>query len=254
MVKILNFSDNDLMQIMRHVCNNNGYESTTHFYELDGEKKIIKLFKPDIDIDNKIKKMNLIKERTKKIDFLVTADFYVKNGNCIIGYGMPYICGKEYDYSIGTNKKENILILKQLATKLRVLHNLGIVYSDSSHNFLIQDDGEIKLIDHDNVKIDNLDVDSKTIILKKYVEKTKTFDKRFDNYELNLLTLSTLSSINFLHLSLGGYRAFKMKLKDDEINNIIFNTFNLDGQYNEDLIVDKINNKKDFKKIRHRFL
>ena len=42
--------------------------------------------------------------------------------------------------------------------------------------------------------------------------------------------------------------------KDDEINKIVRNTFNLKDSYDEDFIVDKIHTDKDFKKIKHKIL
>lgn len=41
-----------------------------------------------------------------------------------------------------------------------------------------------------------------------------------------------------------------INFKDDKINEIVKNTLQLKKIYNEDLIIDHINSKKDLKKIR----
>ena len=191
-------------------------------------------------------------ERTKDIDFVVTADFFVKNNDKIIGYGMPYIKGKKMPYSNGLNKKKNIMYLKQLSEHLKKLHDLGIIVADFDHNYLIQEDGNLKLIDHDNFSIDNLDIDSKNNFVLNYIRKMGKFDKKFDDYFLNLFTISMLYNKEILYLFNTGSRSFKEWPKDDEICHIIKNTLDLTNTYNEDLIVDKINDKKDLKKLRKR--
>ena len=252
MIKSINFTDDELSNIKKWIYSEDCYESSTHPYTIDGEKKVIKLFKSKIDIENKIKKINLIKERTKDIDFVITADFFVKNNDKIIGYGMPYIKGKLIDYAKGSSKKQNIMYLKQLSEQLKKLHKLNIIAADFNHNHIIQENGEIKLIDHDNFKIDNLDIDSKNNFVKNYIKKTGKFDDKFDDYFLNLFTISIITHINTL--SLLNYNSFLFNKwpKDNEICSIIKKTLDLEDNYDEDLIVDKTNNKKDLKKLRKR--
>ena len=252
MIKTININDEELSKIKNYFFTENSYESTTHPYEFKGQKEVIKLFKSHINLQNKIKKINLIKERAKDLDFLVTADFFVENNGKIIGYGMPYIKGKPIDFARGTDKKQNIMYLKQLSEKLKKLHELNIIAADFNHNHIIQPDGQIKLIDHDNFKIDNLDMDSKNEFVKNYISKTDSFDKKFDDYFLNLYTISVITNINTLSLLKRNSYTFDRWPKDNEICSIIKNTLDLDENYNEDLIVDKINDKKDFKKLRKR--
>lgn len=254
MIKSIDFSDSEIEKIKERIFTIDCYESTPHPYTLGGEKKVIKLFKqknPCINIENKIKKINLIKERLKGIDFVITADFFVKNNGKIIGYGMPFIEGKEFSYVIGSNKKRNIMYLKQISEYLKKLHELNIVVGDLENNFIIQKDDTIKLLDHDNYQIDDLEIDPKNMCIQNYIERTKSFDERFDNYFLNLLTMATLSNICATHIRPYTFNSWP---KDNEICNIIKNTLNLGISYDEDLIVDKINDKKDLKKLRKRFI
>ncbi len=165
---------------------------------------------------------------------------------------MPKVNGKMFnllDYS----RMECIQVLKDLSTKLKRLHKLGIVVADFHQNFMIDEYGEIKLIDIDNFAIDDLYVDVENIYLQKYREKVQHFDENFDNYLLNLFTLSCLTRTYCPYLyDLFKNNPNKLYFRDDEINNIIFNTFNLKKQYNEDLIIDKIKCKKDVKKIKRK--
>lgn len=264
MIETINFNNDELNDIKKYIFTKDCYESTTHPYVLNGEKKVIKIFKPDIldviDINKKIKKIKLIKERTEGLDFITTADFFVKNNDRVIGYGMPYIKGKEINYSSGTKAKTNIPILKQLREKLKILHSLNIVYADFNHNFLIKEDGKIVLIDSDNIKIDNLDIDIKDNILKKYLKRVETLDSKYDDYMLNLFTIGVLSHITPYTLTRFGANKFDKWPEDKELENIVYNTLDFTSEYsaktdrpneyNEKLIVDLINDKKDYKKIR----
>ena len=211
MVEIVDFNHSQMSELKKNYLINNSYESTTHLYSMDGTKKVIKIFKSQIDIENKVKKIHLIKDRTKNLDFIVTAEFLIKYNNRIIGYGMPYIYGLEFDYSKGSKLSKNILYLKQLSNYLKALHNLNIVYADFPHNFLIKSNNDIVLIDHDNVAIDDLDVDSKNIFLKNYIEKTKTFDKRFDNYLLNLFTIAVINNTELTYLFHTNYKNLEFR-------------------------------------------
>ena len=207
------------------------YESTVHPFTYNNSKKVFKLFKEGINIGNKIKKIVLLNDRLKNIDFVVTAECIIKYNGKPIGYIMPYIDGKIFD-SLTFRKKDNILILKDIAQKLK------------------------KLLSDPSIKseIDNLTIDSKTNLLKDYEKKVEIFDYKFDNYLLNLITLSIITKIYTQYLKLQ-YRINygKFNFRDDEINQIVENTFKLTESYDEDLIVDKIESKKDLKKIKTRF-
>lgn len=251
MLKCINLSNEELEKITERKFSE-GNESNTYILEIEGKEKIVKIFKKTENLPNKIKKINLIKDRLKKCHFVVQPETILKNQGNTIGYIMPKVNGKMFnllDYS----KIQCIYILKDLSTKLKRLHKMGIVVADFPLNFMIDEYGEIKLIDIDNFAIDDLYVDIENIYLQEYKEYIKHFDERFDNYLLNLFTISCLTRTHGPYL----YDLFKIDpnklyFKDNEINDIIFNTFNLNKQYNEDLIIDKIKSKKDVKKIKQK--
>ena len=251
MLKSINISNEELEKITKRKFSE-GNESNTYILNIDGKKKIVKIFKKAKNLPNKLIKINLIKDRLKKCDFVVQPEAILKNQGETIGYIMPKVNGKMFnllDYS----KAECIQILKLLSTKLKRLHKMGIVVADFHQNFMIDEYGEIKLIDIDNFAIDDLYVDVENIYLQKYKKHIQQFDERFDNYLLNLFTLSCLTRTYSPYLyALYRNEPNKLYFRDEEINNIIFNTFNLNKQYNEDLIVDKITSKKDIKKIKRK--
>ena len=252
MIQSINVSNEDLKNITNNIFSE-GNESKTYTFEIDGEIKIIKIFKNNTNLPNKIKKINLIKDRLKKCDFVVKPEALIKNNGNEIGYIMPKIDGDIFDF-MNYSKTDCIHILKDLSIKLKRLHKLGIVAADFHRNLMIDTNGNLQLIDCDNFAIDNLDVDLENIYLKKYKENIKQFDKRFDNYLLNLFTISCMTRI-FCPFLYSQYRTkpFEIHSKDDEINKIIFNTFNLNKQYNEELIIDKIFSKQHSKKIKPKF-
>lgn len=251
MLKSINISNEELERITKRKFSE-GNESNTYIINVDGKNKIVKIFKKAENLPNKIKKMVLLKDRLKRCDFVIQPEVIIKNQGNPIGYIMPKVDGEKFnllDYS----KAECIQILKLLSTKLKRLHKMGIVVADFHQNFIIDEYGEIKLIDIDNFAIDDLYVDVENIYLKEYRKHIQQFDERFDNYLLNLFTLSCLTRIYSPYLySQFNSNSSKLYFRDEEINNIIFNTFNLNKQYNEDLIVDKITSKKDIKKIKRK--
>jgi len=251
MLKIMNVSDEELKKITE-IKFSEGNESNTYILNIDGKKKIVKIFKKSENLPNKLKKINLIKDRLKKCDFVIQPEAIIKNKGNAIGYIMPKVNGKMFnllDYS----RVECVEILKVLSAKLKKLHKMGIVVADFHQNFMIDEFGEIKLIDIDNFAIDDLYVDVENIYLQKYRKYIQRFDTRFDNYLLNLFTISCLTRTFSPYLyDLYKDNPNKLYFRDEEINSIIFNTFNLKKQYNEELIIDKITSKKDIKKIKRK--
>lgn len=228
-------------------------EANVYLAKYKNKYKVIKIFKNHYVIDNKIKKIILLKERLKNQDNIVAADSFVADDKNIIGYMMPYIKGTNY-YSEGSmNKKQKILYLKQLAKLIKRLHNLNIVLMDFYGNTITDKNGKITLIDTDNFAIDGLNVDQKNTFLYEYERHIKRFDKNFDYYMLNIYTICLLKNYATPYI----YDTFKnnpfeFNFKDNEINEIFNNTMNLGKKYNEELIIDKINSTKDLKKIKTR--
>ena len=253
MLKKIKINDKEL-EIIYNWKFDESKEANVYLAKYKNKCKIIKIFKEQSVIDNKIKKIILLKERLKNQDNVVTADSFITDGKKIIGYMMPYISGTNFSYEGSMNKKQKILYLKQLAQSIKRLHNLNIVLMDFYSNVITDKDGKINLIDHDNFAIDELNVDQKNTFLYEYERHVKTFDKNFDYYMLNIYTICLLKNyVTHYIYSIFKNNPLQFNFKDKEINDIFNNTMNLENIYNEELIIDKINSTKDLKKIKTRF-
>lgn len=252
MIKIVDVNDVQLNKLKCFILEDKTKESTTHLFHYNGEKKVFKLFRDGINVDNKVAKMNLLNERLKNVDKIVTAETLIRHNGKIIGYTMPFIKGNLFT-CLTFRKRKNILVLKEVSKTLKELHKLGIVCADIVLNTMVDENGNVHLIDYDNFAIDDLKVDTKNVILQKYEEIIENFDYHFDNYLLNLFTLNILTKIStrFLEYQYAENPDY-FNFKDKEIRDIIEKTFNLKDVYKEDLIVDKIESKKDFKKIKRK--
>lgn len=247
--------DNKEIEILYNYKFNESKEANVYLATYKNKYKIIKIFKEKEVIDNKIKKIILLKERLKNQDNVVTADSFItdKNNN-IIGYMMPYIAGTNFYIEGSMNKKQKILYLKEIAKIMKRLHNLNIILIDFHKNCITTKDGKIYLIDHDNFAIDKLPVDQKNTFLYEYDKHIKNFNKNFDYYMLNIYTITLLKKYVTPYIySIFKNNPLEFNFKDTEINKIFNNTMNLNDEYKEKLIIDKINSTKDLKKIKCKF-
>lgn len=243
--------DDKELEILYNWKFNESEEADVYLAKYKNKYKVVKIFKNQSVIDNKIKKILLLKERLKNQDNVVTADSFITDNKNIIGYMMPYIKGTNFYYEGSMNKKQKILYLKQLAKLIKRLHNLNIVLMDFYSNAITDKDGKINLIDSDNFAIDKLNVDQKNTFLYQYEEHIQTFNKNFDYYMLNIYTICLLKNYATPYIySVFKNNPFEFNFKDKEINDIFNNTMNLEKIYNEELIIDKINSTKDLKKIK----
>ena len=225
MLKVIDIDKEQLRKMTFRTFEGESMESTAHLFIDNGEKKVFKLFKNGIDIENKVNKIILLKDRLKNVENVVTADQIVTYDNKVIGYTMPYVNGVKFT-SLLFDRKKNIEILKEISKTLKELHKLGIICGDIHNNILVDKNGTPYFIDHDNFAIDNLDIDTKNLNLQKYERKTGTIDYKFDNYELNLYTLSILTKITNTQLRtqyISNPKSFNFK--DKEIKEIVNNTF-----------------------------
>lgn len=252
MLKKIKIDDKEL-EIFTNWKFDDSKESDAYLAKYKGTYKVIKLFKKQEVIDNKIKKIILLKDRLKNFDNVVTADSFITENNKIIGYMMPYISGTNIYYEGSLNKKQQIEYLKELSKILKRLHHLNIIVSDFPGNTIIGKDKKIYLIDHDNFAIDKLPVDQNNTFLYQYKEHISTFDKNFDNYLLNIYTITFLKRYAMPYIySIFKANPLEFDFKNKEINNIFNNTMNLTDRYTEELIIDKINSTKDLKKLKTR--
>lgn len=226
-------------------------EADTYLAKYKNEFKVVKIFNDKSIIDNKIKKILLLKDRLKNQECVATADAFITKNKNIIGYMMPYIEGKNRYYNEIPSKKDSIIYLKEIAKLIKRIHKLNIVLTDFHGNIITTKDNKLYLIDHDNFSIDNLPVDKKNIYLQKYEENISKFDKMFDYYMLNIYTIALLKRIDTPSIyDLYERNPFEFDFKDKEIKEIFNKTMNLDKIYEEELLIDKINSPKDLKKIR----
>jgi len=232
----------------------NASEAETYIGSFEGEKKVIKLFTNRDSIDNKIKKIQLIKNRLGSSSSVVTADSFISKNNEIIGYFMPFVKGTNIYFNNYLNKEQMISYLKQISKEIKKVHDKNIVLADFHSNIIYDENQNIHFIDHDNFAIDDYDVDLKNIYLHEYQKHIKTLDKNFDRYLLNIYTISFFKNIfnPYIYLVYIGSPE-KFNFKDEEITKIFYNTMRLNKTYDEDVIIDKINNVKDLKKIKTRF-
>ena len=254
MIPTINKNDEDLVIDFRYKFKN-ATESHTYDAIYKGKPVIAKFFINKASIENKVKKMILIKERCKYTDIVVTADAFIEENGEIVGYMMPKIHGINlYDKSLDYKRKPEILIwyLKELAKNLKRLHELNIITADFTHNTIVKDN-KLYFIDHDNFSIDGLLVDKQNKFLTRYLEQRKKIDKNFDFYLLNLYTFTLLRQYCLPRI----YNTYDMNrdlfnFRDEEIREIFKKSILLDKTFNGELIIDKINCRKDLKKIKSK--
>ena len=251
MLQEIRISDNDL-NIIYDIKFPKSSECDAYYCIYKNQPKVIKLFKDNSIIDNKIKKIKLLKERLKGINEIITADALIYDKE-MLGYIMPYISGYNLYYSSKLSKEELIFLYKNLSNILKKAHELNIVVADFGNNTLYTQDKKLYLIDHDNFAIDDYKVDAKNFHLQLYEQKIKTIDKHFDDYLLNIYTIAGLRDILADVITFAyNQDPYKFMFKDKKITKIFENTMKLKETYNEELIIDKINTTKDLRKIKTR--
>lgn len=252
MIPVININDSDL-NIDYDYKFRDCVESNTYLSKYKNEHVITKFFINEETIENKINKINLIKERTKGTDIVVTADAFIENEEKITGYMMKYIKGiNVYNTHLLLKKEKLIWYLKELAKGIRELHKLGIIVGDFAHNTIVKND-KLYFIDHDNFIIDNFGIDQSNRLIRIYQEKTDKLDENLDFYILNLYTFSLLRHYNLPFIPeiyLRGSNIFNFR--DPEVKKIFENTMKLNGSFNGELIIDKIDTVKDIKKIKSK--
>lgn len=226
-------------------------EADVYYGYYEGKPIVFKKFKNNKDINNKVKKIKILKKRLNNVTNVITANALVYNQNNIIGYIMPFVYGTLLiDYPL-QSKKKSIELLKQLASDIKKLHEYNIVLADYDNNTLLTPDKQLIFIDHDNFGVDDLVIDNENRLLKQYKKQVKCIDTHFDDYYMNLLTLAYLKKISFPYIDLYiSIEKNNLIFKDESINKIVQNTINLNSTYNEKLIIDQINNTHDLKKLK----
>lgn len=233
-----------------------GFESIVFFGKYKNNPIVFKIFNFEKDIENKLNKIILLKDRLKDMDNVITADAIVYENNYPVGYIMPFIYGKKigtYNYKM---RKEFIWYLKTLKAELEKLHELNIISADFENNVLISEDKKLIFIDHDNFAIDDYKIDAENLIIKDYKQNVEIFDHNVDNFYLNMITLCLFNRyiphyINILY----NKEPDIFKFSDPNIDKIVNNTLGILNNkkmptYNEELLIDFINKSNDIKKIK----
>ena len=249
-MKELNINDTSL-----NICYDQKFEESNeadvYYGYYQGRPIVFKKFKDYRVINNKVKKIKILKDRLKTFDNVITADALIYNHNNIIGYIMPFVYGSILIDQPLQNKKKSIILLKEISKEIKKFHEHNIILSDYENNTLLTPNKKLIFIDHDNFGVDDLIIDNENKFLKYYKKHVDLIDYHFDDYYTNLLTLSYLKKISFPYIDLYiKIQKDKLIFEDDEINRIVQNTINLNSIYNEELIIDHINDKHDLKKLK----
>lgn len=247
MIKTIEVNEEQLKKLTSRIIEEKTEESTVHPFVQDNKRMVFKFFKQNVNINNKIQKIILLDERLDEKDNVVKAEALIKYNGKIIGYTMPYVYGETFN-PLSFKREKNIQVLKEISKLLKQLHSKGIICGDIVGNVIVSSDGKPYFIDYDNFAIDNLPVDTKNIFLQRYEKNIETVDEKFDNYMLNIYTISILNKVApyYLFNRIGK----DYPVKDKNINDIITHTLELRHSYNDEAIVDNINSKQDMKKIR----
>ena len=254
MIPIINKNDENL-NINYNYRFEDCVESNTYAAIYKNKPVITKFFRNEEAIKNKINKMKLIKERTKKIDFVVTADTFIEDNGKIVGYVMKDINGINiYNSYLSTKKEVLIWYLKELSKSLKELHKLGIIAGDYTHNTIVKNN-KLYFIDHDNFIIDNYKMDQENRLIMIYKDKKGKIDENLDFYLLNLYTFCIFRHYNLPFITeIYSSNNSIFNFRDAEIKEIFKNTIELNDSFNGELIIDKIDTVKDIKKIKSKLL
>ena len=182
-------------------------------------------------------------EDTYKLDLLnqiklprevVKADKIILLDNNKVAYERPFING----YKLGSiNKKNYLQILKSISNKLKELNKFGYVYPDLYENILIEENSKTYFINYEDL----VDINNINSINNRFISKysdSDNLDKIFNTYLINRIAICSLGNIYYYFLDNESVKN-KIKANDDEIDEIIYRTLNLDKLKEEDNIVDK---------------
>lgn len=230
-----------------------GVEANTYRATYKGNPAVAKFFINKSCINNKVDKIKLIKERTKNLDIVVTADAFIEENGSIVGYMMKYVKGiNMYEEHLSYRPKMLIWYLKELANILKELHKLNITAADFPHNTILSEN-KLYFIDHDNFVIDNYNIDKANRLVLKYIEKKGKIDQNLDAFLLNLYTFCVFRHY-YLPYIFETYDSNKklFDFRDEEITDLFKKTITLDESFNGEFIIDRINSVKDIKKIKSK--
>ena len=241
MIRILKIDENQLNQIKNY--NKVYYNSSENLYSFskDGNVKFFKLFKSSENVETKLKKIDILNNRLKNTSNVAVTDSLLYYNGKIIGYTYSLPNCILFNF-LSDKKNTKIQILKKVSEVLKQLHKLGIVASNIATSVIVDNSGNIHLLNYDKFSIDSLPCDiNNNMFYNKYKISIPNIDRNFDNYLLNLITIATINNI-YIPYIYNAYDAapWDFNFRDKEINGIVESTFHLNNAYNERLIVDEI--------------
>ena len=191
----------------------------------------------EASLENKRKKIELIPNIKELNDEVKILDCIYKN-NEFKGYTMELEDMKPID--MFSSKRKKIKWLKLLKEKIQLLNSCGIYIGDcNQNNFLVSKDGKtIKLCDLDNLRIGNLDFDSRHNFVNKFENKCKK-KEYIDSYCFNMFTISFLAKVvnDIYYIENCNIPNF---LNTKENRNIYDSMINLDDSYQYKFLIDNI--------------
>lgn len=187
-------------------------------------------------LNNKIKKLELINNINCLENEIKILNLAFENDS-FKGYTMT----REYlkPINIYSKKKIKILWLKNIKEKIIELNKNNIYIGDyNENNFLTDDNHNIKLCDLDNLRINDLDFDTKHIFINKF-ERNCNKKEYIDSYCFNLFTIAFLQKIcNDPIFILNSKLPRDLKTKE---NDEIFESMkHLDNTYQYKFLIDNI--------------
>ena len=189
----------------------------------------------DEDLKNKEKKIKLISNLRELKDEIEILDLVYNDGN-FKGYTMK----KEnmIPIDIFSSKKKKIRWLKLIKEKILLLNSNNIYIGDFNlKNFLTSKScTEIKLCDLDNLRINELDFDTKHGFVQIF-EKKCSKKEYIDSYCFNLFTITFMQrTIN--HISYVNNLPYILNTKEN--NEIFESMMHLDNSYEYKFLIDNL--------------
>ena len=183
---------------------------------------------------------------TYKLDFLnqiklprevAKAEKIISLDNDKVAYERLFIDGYKIGSIVRRKNSEYIKILKRISDKLKELNKLGYLYSDLYKNIIIEENNKIHFINYEDL-IEIKDINN---IDNKFINKfngSDNLDKIYNTYLVNRLAICLLGNVYYYFLDNDDIKNH-IRANDDEIDEIIYRTLNLDKLKEEDNIIYK---------------
>ena len=169
--------------------------------------------------------------------------FVFQNGK-LIGYTMENIFKEGYKPTSKLDYKTKDKKLKVLEIERKVidgLNNIGIIYGDiEQSNFLYNpSNGRMILLNIDNVRLKDMDFDSKNMYMSFYLKKNPNHPELLDRYLFNIHTIAYLQNVFYPSvLQIFNECKFCYELDTPANYKIAKEMVNLDENYHGRLLID----------------